>query len=130
MTKHIIQLVDLIKNIWKRGESRDEYERETPVKGVVIAIKNKDRKPDGPRFCIDPDFGSLTFKGKEITHFDFRWKILGKIAVLKLYQGKENGEVVYGAIQTPNIKFVGKVEFDWITVGNGGYFSAKGKARD
>jgi len=117
-----ITLEDLIKKIWKRGESRDEYERETPAKGVVVAIKNKNIEPDGPRFCIDPDIESLSFKGRKITHYDFHWKTLGKIAVLKLYQGKENGEVVYGAIQTPHIKLVGKVEFFWVKKDKDGYF--------
>jgi ketosteroid isomerase-like protein len=116
-----IKLEELIRDIWARGESKGEYERETPTKGVVFAIK-KSVKRDGPRFCIDPDFGELRFKNKEITHYDFEWKKLGKVAVLKLYQGKEDGKVTYGAVQTPNIKFVGKVKFLWVEKNKDGHF--------
>lgn len=127
-TVHTTELEELIQKIWVRGVSRGSYEREAYGKSAAAALKHN-REHDCPRFCIDPDFGELRFNNKEVTHYDFEWKELGKTAVLKLYQGRENGEVIYGAVMSRRIKRIGGVTFTWVEEGKSGKFVRRTKKK-
>lgn len=95
----------LIRQIWSRGDAHNFALDDDLQKRVGARVPS-------PRFCFS-DKERRTFQKELVTHYDFVWDELGKVASLVLYQGKVDGEVTYGAVPDDDLRYLGRLRFRW-----------------